>query len=243
MHTRWVAMLYSLNTYPLHRFVAAYRLSISQPHKRAATVLSMLMVIITTSIVLTTPAFAASKQATVLVLGDSLSAAYKIPLKQGWVSLLRQQLNTNSSTQYHVVNASVSGETSAGGLARLPQLLSLHQPDIVIIELGGNDGLRGYPLKTLQQNLTTMVTLSEQAQAKVLLLGIQIPPNYGKRYTQGFKQVYPAVASKMEVALVPFFLEGVALKRELMLTDGIHPNAKAQPLLTQTVWEYLAQLL
>lgn len=181
-------------------------------------------------------------QGTLLVLGDSISAAYGIDEQQGWVQLLRERL-AERDLAVKVVNASVSGETSAGGLARLPRLLSEHGPDWLVVELGGNDGLRGYPPRALQQNLVRMVQLAREQGAEVLLLGMQMPPNYGKAYTQAFAAVYPKVAASEQVPLVPFFLETVALVEGAMQTDGIHPTAKAQPALLDHVWPCLETIL
>jgi acyl-CoA thioesterase-1 len=181
---------------------------------------------------------------TVLVLGDSLSAGYGIQLEEGWVHLLRPALKQHSEEPEHkIVNASVSGETSAGGLARLPALLKAHSPDIVILELGGNDGLRGHSIKRLRSNLEQIVALSKAADAQTLLVGIQIPPNYGRRYTNQFRQVYQTLAEKESLALVPFLLEQVALKAEWMQADGIHPKAVAQSQIMHNVLPYLVPLL
>lgn len=177
----------------------------------------------------------------ILVMGDSLSAGYGIDLKYGWVNLLQERIN--GTYPYHVVNASVSGETSGGGLARLPALLKEHKPSIVIIELGGNDGLRGHPVNIMRANLEQMIELSQDANAKVILLGMQIPPNYGARYTRTFVQTYPELAKKHELALVPFFLEGVAGDSELMQRDGIHPTADAQVTMLNHVWPVLEPIL
>ena len=179
---------------------------------------------------------------TILVFGDSLSAALGIRPEQGWVALLVQRLQTQGYG-YQVVNASVSGETSAGGLERLPRALQLHAPDIVILELGANDGLRGLPVKVMHDNLARMVQLSQAAGARVLLVGIRIPPNYGPRYTQEFERVYPALAQQYHVPLVPFLLEKVALNPALMQDDGLHPNAAGQPPVLDTLWPYLKPLL
>ncbi|MCV6625424.1 MAG: arylesterase [Cellvibrionaceae bacterium] len=176
---------------------------------------------------------------TLLVLGDSISAAYGMEPKQGWVALLQRRL---ADKQLDVVNASISGETSAGGLARLPQLLQQFKPNYVVIELGGNDGLRGYPIGQMKANFKQMIELSQAAEAKVLMLGMQIPPNYGKRYARLFSQSFSAVAEQQQVPLLPFFLEKVALDKGLMQAAGIHPNAKAQPLLLETAWPMIEQL-
>jgi acyl-CoA thioesterase-1 len=179
---------------------------------------------------------------TLLVVGDSISAAFGMDTRQGWVALLEQRLN-EQGFDHQVVNASISGDTSAGGAARLPALLAEHQPELVIIELGGNDGLRGQPPAQLQQNLAAMVQASQQQGAKVLLLGMQLPPNYGVRYTTAFAEVFPKVAGEFDVPLVPFVLEGVGGVPALMQADGIHPTAEAQPVLLENVWPALKPLL
>ena len=182
-----------------------------------------------------------AKQPTILVMGDSLSAGYGIQLDESWVTLLQQELRKN--TKVKVVNASVSGETSSGGVARLPALLTNHQPDIVIIELGGNDGLRGHPINTLQNNIQSMITDSKTAGAEVILVGMQIPTNYGPRYTKQFKEIYPKLAEKNNVSLVPFLLEGVAMNGDLLQKDGIHPTAEAQPTILKNVLPILLPLM
>lgn len=179
---------------------------------------------------------------TVLVVGDSISAALGMDTRQGWVALLQQRL-VERNEPYQVVNASISGDTSAGGAARLPALLAQHSPDLVVIELGGNDGLRGQPPTQLQQNLFEMVRRSQEVGAKVLILGMQLPPNYGQRYTSAFADVFPKVASETGSALVPFFLEGVGGVSGMMQPDGIHPAIKAQLLLLENVWPALEPML
>ncbi|MCE4054002.1 arylesterase [Pseudomonas sp. Au-Pse12] len=179
---------------------------------------------------------------TVLIVGDSISAAFGLDTRQGWVALLEKRLKDQGFTD-KVINASVSGDTSAGGQARLPALLAEHKPEVVILELGGNDGLRGQPPQQLQQNLASMIDSSQAQGAKVLLLGMQLPPNYGVRYTQAFSQVYSQLASQKKVALVPFFLEGVGGHPELMQADGLHPAAAAQGKLLENVWPTLKPLL
>lgn len=178
-----------------------------------------------------------------LVLGDSLSAAHNLPVDSGWVSLLDDRLATRPGPAPEVINASISGETSAGGLARLPALLDAHRPSVVVIELGGNDGLRGLPPEQLRDNLGAMIALSREAGAKVLLLGIDLPPNYGRAYRDRFAAVYRELAERFEVPLLPFLLEGVALEAGLMQADGIHPTAIAQPILLENVWPLLEPLL
>jgi acyl-CoA thioesterase-1 len=177
----------------------------------------------------------------ILVLGDSLSAAYGIEVRQGWVSLLEQRLA--GKYPHVVINASVSGETTGGGLARLPALLQQHQPSVVIVELGGNDGLRGYPLNVMQQQMTEIIEKSRAAGATVVLVGMQIPPNYGPRYTNRFRDIYKELAEKFELPLVQFLLEGVATEAALMQRDGIHPTAEAQEKILDNVWSVLQPLL
>jgi acyl-CoA thioesterase-1 len=179
---------------------------------------------------------------TLLVVGDSISAAFGMDTRQGWVALLEKRLD-EEGFDHQVVNASISGDTSAGGAARLPALLAEHQPELVIIELGGNDGLRGQPPAQLQQNLAAMVQASQQKGAQVLILGMQLPPNYGQRYTTAFAAVFPQVASEFSVPLVPFVLEGVGGVPEMMQADGIHPTAEAQSRLLENVWPTLKPLL
>ena len=179
---------------------------------------------------------------TILVFGDSLSAAYGIRPEQGWVALLTQRLRSQGYG-YQVVNASVSGETTQGGLERLPRALQLHQPGVVILELGGNDGLRGLPVSETRANLARMVQLSQAAGAHVLLVGIRMPPNYGPRYTEQFARMFPELASQYHVPLVPFLLEQVALNPTRMQPDGLHPNAQGEPPVLDTLWPHLKPLL
>lgn len=179
---------------------------------------------------------------TVLVVGDSISAAFGLDTRQGWVTLLEKRL-IEQNFDHQVVNASISGDTSAGGAARLPALLTEHQPELVIIELGGNDGLRGQPPAQLQQNLAAMVQQSQKIGAKVLILGMRLPPNYGVRYTTAFAEVFPKVASETDSALVPFVLEGIGGVPSMVQSDGIHPTAEAQPRLLDNVWPMLKPLL
>ena len=183
-----------------------------------------------------------AKPGTVLVLGDSLSAGYGIPRGQDWVSLLQQRLD-GSDRAYHVINASITGDTTHGGLTRLPAALQRHQPEIVLLELGGNDGLRGLDLATTRANLRDMIHLARAAGARVLLLGLRLPANYGKVYADRFHAVYTELAVSENAALVDFFLKGVAETTELMQPDGIHPSAQAQPRILDNVWEGLEPLL
>ena len=179
---------------------------------------------------------------TVLIVGDSISAGFGLDTSKGWVALLEQRLKKEGFDD-KVVNASISGDTSAGGLARLPAALAEHKPDVVVIELGGNDGLRGQPPAQLQQNLASMIQQSRDSGAKVLLLGMQIPPNYGKRYVEAFAKVFGDVAQKEKVPFVPFFLEGVGGHPELMQADQLHPAVGAQGKLLENVWPTLKPLL
>lgn len=168
-----------------------------------------------------------------LILGDSLSAAYGMQQQQGWAALLQK------NTDWQLINASISGETTAGGLARLPALLTEHQPDIVLIELGGNDGLRGFSVELIQTNLSKIITLIQQHNAEPLLMQIRIPPNYGPRYVRQFTALYPQLAEKHNITLWPFFMDSIAINSNLMMADGIHPNAAAQPLIS----DFMADLL
>lgn len=180
---------------------------------------------------------------TILVMGDSLSAAYGVETEIAWVNLLRERLEEHDHEQWQVVNASISGETTDGGARRLPALLDKHQPDIVIIELGGNDGLRGFQPPVIRDNLSAMIEASQQAGARVLLVGMQIPPNYGASYTRLFTEMYPNLSDQYDTALVPFFLDGIYNGDGLMQDDGIHPTSEAQPLLLENVWPHLQPLL
>jgi acyl-CoA thioesterase-1 len=192
-----------------------------------------------TYLLLSAPVFA--DEETVLVMGDSLSAAYGIDKDAGWVNLLRQRLNGEHG-QWLVINASISGETTDGGLRRLPDLLDKHDPDIVIIALGGNDGLRGFQPDTIKQRLAAMIELA-QPTAQVLLLGIEIPPNYGAAYTTAFRNIYSSLASDYNTALLPFMLDNVYDGEGMMQADGLHPTAKAQPRILDNIWPELSPLL
>ncbi|MBN1238613.1 MAG: arylesterase [Gammaproteobacteria bacterium] len=187
-------------------------------------------------------ASAAFAEEKIVVVGDSLSSGHGLAVEQSWVSLLEQRLD-EQGYEYEVVNASISGDTTAGGLARLPRLLETHEPAIVVIELGGNDGLRGQPIDNLRSNLAKMVELAEQSGAEVILTGIRIPPNYGPAYTEALAAVYPELAEEYDVPLVSFLMDGVALQPELMQADRIHPNAKGQSVMFENVWHVLEDLL
>ncbi|HXV07320.1 MAG TPA: arylesterase [Burkholderiales bacterium] len=178
----------------------------------------------------------------ILVLGDSLAAGYGLPQGRGWVDLLQDKLAAEG-LDHRVVNASISGETTLGGRNRIAAALERHRPDIVILELGANDGLRGQPLAALRDNLTAMVRAGRRSGAQVLLIGMRIPPNYGQDYTRKFHAAFTDVARAERVPLVPFLLEGFADKRELFQPDGVHPNEQAQPRIVATVWKALRPLL
>jgi len=178
----------------------------------------------------------------IVVLGDSISAGYGIEVSQGWVALLQKKLNEKGGG-HTVHNESISGDTSAGGLARIGQALSLHKPDVVIIELGANDGLRGLPPKLIKSNLAEIAHRAQKAGAKVLLLAMKIPPSYGKRYTDLFDNIYPQLAKELKIPYVPFIMEDVALEKDMMQADRVHPNHKGQPFIADKVWPQLLPLL
>ena len=191
---------------------------------------------------LAAPRAPAAADRTILVLGDSLSAAYGLAVEEGWVALLQKRLR-DRGYGYRVVNASVSGETTSGGRARVARALALHKPAIVIVELGANDGLRGLPLDSSRANLDAIARASTKVGAKLLILGMQMPPNYGQRYANEFAQLFAELARQHTAALVPFFLAGVATQPALFQPDGLHPTAKAQPIMLNTVWTQLAPVL
>jgi len=186
---------------------------------------------------------ALASQNRILVVGDSISAAYGIESDAAWARLLQKRLQEQGLTSWQVINASISGETTDGGLRRLPKLLEQHSPQVVVIELGGNDGLRGFPPNVIESNLEAMITLAREADARVLLVGMQIPPNYGERYTTMFANIFPKLSDRYNTALVPFFLQGIYDQDELMQDDGIHPTAPAQPRLLDNLWPELEPLL
>jgi acyl-CoA thioesterase-1 len=210
------------------------------------TVLLLLTILISISVI-SIRTFASDSQLPngnirLLVLGDSLSAGYGISQSQAWVTLLQQRLR-QSGHAVAVINASVSGETSLGGLNRLPALLRQHQPQLLILELGANDGLRGLPIEVMQANLQKIIHQAKQKDIRVLLLGMQLPPNYGPSYTRDFAQTYHKLAKQNQIELLPFFLADIVDKRELMQADDLHPNSKAQPLILKNVWPYVEKLL
>lgn len=180
---------------------------------------------------------------TILILGDSISAGYGINVEQGWVAKLQQRLNQKYPKQHQVINASVSGETTSGALARLPKLLTTYKPQVVVIELGGNDALRGQPPAGIQSNLTRLVNLTKNAKAEPLLLGMKIPPNYGSAYSKAFEQTFSSVAKTQQVKLVPFFLQGIAGNNKLMQRDLVHPAASAQTRLLDNAWPQIEKTL
>ena len=184
---------------------------------------------------------AAVQAKTLLILGDSLSAGYGLSQQQSWVHLLQLKLK-EQNTGWTLVNASISGETSGGGLARLPALLEQHKPDYVLIELGANDGLRGFPIPQLEANLNAMVQQIKQQQSKAVLMQIRIPPNYGPRYTKLFTELYPKIAEQQQIPLWPFFMETIALKQQWMQADGLHPNLEAQPVITDLMLPLVSSL-
>jgi acyl-CoA thioesterase-1 len=187
-----------------------------------------------------TSAYSASK--TLLVLGDSPSAEYGLTRGSGWVPLLERRLKSQNA-DVKVVNASISGDTTSGGRARLQPLLAKYKPDVLVLELGANDALRGLPVASTEDNLRAMITAAQEIGAGVLLLGMQIPPNYGADYTRRFAALYPKLAGERKVALVPFFLERLVERQELFQSDRLHPTAEAQPILLETVWPRLQPLL
>ncbi|XBD57186.1 arylesterase [Acinetobacter thermotolerans] len=184
-----------------------------------------------------TPVLVSAK--TIMILGDSLSAGYGIQPEQGWVYLLQKRLDQQYPKQHKVVNASVSGETTSGALARLPKLLQTHKPHVVVIELGGNDGLRGQPPQMIQKNLASLVQQSQKAKAQVILFGMKMPPNYGQSYSKAFENNYKVVSQQYKVKLLPFFLNGVAGNKALMQQDLVHPTAKAQNILLNNAYPYI----
>ena len=184
-----------------------------------------------------------AKEQTVLVMGDSLSAGYGMSLEQAWPALLQDKLRASGANdQWRVINASVSGETTQGGVRRLPALLDQFQPQWVLLELGANDGLRGYPIVNMTANLAAMIEQSQVAGAQVVVMGIQLPPNYGERYTAPFFAQYETLAVQYSTALVPFILENIAVHSDLMQADGLHPTPAAQPIIVDNVWRHLAAI-
>lgn len=188
-------------------------------------------------------AIASAAPNTLLVMGDSLSAAYGVDTETAWVALLRSRLDQSFPDEWEVANASISGETTDGGLRRLPELLERHEPSIVIIELGANDGLRGFPPTVTRNNIKAMINQAKAIDSQVLLVGMQLPPNYGKRYTEAFAAIYTGLAESEDTALVPFFMDNIYNQPDMMQNDGLHPTGKAQPRLLENVWPHLEPLL
>ncbi|MFN2287759.1 MAG: arylesterase [Chromatocurvus sp.] len=213
---------------------ASFRLICRPLSLRAAARCGFLILILLAPVVSASPRL--------LVLGDSISAAYGMSLQEGWVALLAQRLADEGSA-VEVINASISGETTEGGRRRLPALLEEHQPDTVLIELGGNDGLRGYPVNRLRSNLVHMASMARDAGAKVLILPMEIPPNYGSRYATGFRDSFPAATRESGVRLAPFILEDIATRPRLMQDDGIHPTREAQPLIVEKLLPVILEAL
>jgi len=203
----------------------------------------MRLILLTLCLIVVAPLTArAAEPPVILIVGDSLSAGYGLVAGQGWVSLLQQRLK-REGYGYRVVNASVSGETTDGGVQRLKRALDQHHPAIVVIELGGNDGLRGLPVSRVRSNLELLITKSRDAGAQVLLVAIRVPTNYGQRYTTSFQGVYQDLANRYKIGLVPFLSDQVAVDLALFQPDGIHPNAQAQPILLNNLWPQLTPLL
>ncbi|NRB39622.1 MAG: arylesterase [Pseudomonadales bacterium] len=202
--------------------------------------LSFIKLILLTLLLIAKPILA--EQKTLLIFGDSLSAAYNLPAEQGWAHLLQQKI-TQQQLPWRVVNLSISGETSSGGLLRFDKALALYSPSLVILELGANDGLRGQSLKAMSHNLRSMITQSQAIKAEVLLAGMFIPPNYGKRYTQAFHQVFVQLSQEHQTAFIPFILDDIANNPNLLLNDDLHPNTEGQKQLLINVWKYLKPLL
>jgi len=210
---------------------------IQMPWRKARTVLCLALFLLVSTL-----AAAQAPQRTLLVMGDSLSAAYGLAAEEGWVALLEKRLDSEKP-QWRVVNASISGETTAGGASRIDAALKEHTPAVVAIELGANDGLRGLPLEHTRANLERMVAAAKQSGAKVLLIGIRIPPNYGPDYAQAFDAIYADLAKVQDTALLPFLLAPVVSDREAFLPDNLHPTAASQPKLLDHVWTQLEPLL
>ncbi len=214
----------------------------SERNRYQAPITHMVMVFSVLCMALLNSPTVMAQSSKVLIVGDSLSAEYGLPRGTGWVKLLEDRLKNNHAS-WQVVNASISGETTAGGQTRLPLLLKTHQPKVVVIELGANDALRGLQLPATEQNLRKMIQASKQSGAKVLLLGMRIPPNYGQDYTNKFFGIYGKLATAEQVELLPFFLERVATRMDLFQTDRIHPNVMAQSIMLENVWPKLEPLL
>ncbi|HMY61004.1 MAG TPA: arylesterase [Nitrosomonas sp.] len=204
--------------------------------------LSIIFLFINLIILAPTGAESHQNRITIMILGDSLSAGYGLPTESSWVTLLKNRLQ-NESPNYHVINISISGETTLGGRNRIEQALKLHEPNIVIIGLGANDGLRGTSIQTINDNLEMIIETCQRNHAAPILVGMQLPPNYGSAYTQKFRDLYQHIATRYQLPLIPFLLEGFADKRDHFLADGIHPNTAAQALILENVWKVLNPLI
>ena len=178
-----------------------------------------------------------------LIFGDSISAGYGIKESENWVALLADNLNKNSKINFILINSSVSGDTTSGGVSRIKKALEVHSPDYVLIELGGNDALRGYPITNIQENLERIVSKVLEEKSKPILMQIKIPPNYGKRYVSAFENLYPTISKNYQIPLMDFLLENVALDQNLMQADGIHPNSKAQPIIAKQIYIEIKNIL
>ncbi|HJW57019.1 MAG TPA: arylesterase [Burkholderiaceae bacterium] len=214
--------------------------NVSRKFRRLARALHAIVFI--AFVLCTLSAYSASKTVTMLVMGDSLSAEYGLPRGSGWISLLEQRMRQEKIDTV-IINASISGETTSGGRGRISSLLEKHHPDITIIELGANDALRGLSLTATEANLHKMIDEAQDAKSKVLLVGMQIPPNYGSDYARKFLEIYPKLAKKTKSSLVPFFFDGLIGKTDMFQPDRIHPTVEAQPVMLDTVWRYLQPLL
>lgn len=210
------------------------------PYKRLRSLRARLLQLLLLLIMPAVPVHALG--GVILVLGDSVSSAYGIDVKSGWVQLMQKRLDEQNAN-FRVVNASISGDTTKGGAARLPAALEKHAPDVVVVELGGNDGLRGMQLSETRANLERIIVAAKKSGARVLLLGMRLPPNYGPAYTDAFHAIYEELADRYQVARVPFLFEGIGGVEGMMQADGIHPRAEAQPLMLENVWPYLQPLL
>lgn len=201
---------------------------------------NFLIILVIVSMLITSAAFAAPK--TILVFGDSLSAGYGMPTDAGWVSLLTQRVQSKFA-EYQIINASISGETTLGGRNRIRQALQQHRPDLIILELGANDGLRGASIKSIHDNLASIIEICQQNNTLVLLIGMQLPPNYGITYTKKFQAVFTQLAENYQIKLIPFLLAGFGDKHEFFQADGIHPNEMAQHKIVENIWEVLQTML
>lgn len=210
------------------------------PYKRLRSLRARLLQLLLLLIMPAVPVHALG--GVILVLGDSVSSAYGIDVKSGWVQLMQKRLDEQNAN-FRVVNASISGDTTKGGAARLPAALERHAPDVVVVELGGNDGLRGMQLSETRANLERIIVDAKKSGARVLLLGMRLPPNYGPAYTDAFHAIYEELADRYQVARVPFLFKGIGGVEDMMQADGIHPRAEAQPLMLENVWPYLQPLL